>query len=277
MPALLALLSSVLWGTADFLGGTLSRRRAVLAVVAASQVCGFVVMVVVALAVRAWTPDLAWLPWAVGASLSGFTGLVLFYGALARGTMGIVSPIASLGVLVPLAVGLLGGEVPAPLQYLGIVLAVVGIVLASGPELSGQASLQPVLMALGSALMFGISLTCIAKGSATSVLMTMTGMRATSTLIALVLLLAVRSSGGLVVRDVPMLVAIGAFDVLANVSYGAASTLGLLAVVAVLGSLYPVVTVLLAWWVHHERLRPVQYAGVATALLGVAAISAGGA
>ena len=277
MPALLALLSSVLWGTADFLGGTLSRRRAVLAVVAASQVCGFVVMVVVALAVRAWTPDLAWLPWAVGASLSGFTGLVLFYGALARGTMGIVSPIASLGVLVPLAVGLLGGEVPAPLQYLGIVLAVVGIVLASGPELSGQASLQPVLMALGSALMFGISLTCIAKGSATSVLMTMTGMRATSTLIALVLLLAVRSSGGLVVRDVPMLVAIGAFDVLANVSYGAASTLGLLAVVAVLGSLYPVVTVLLAWWVHHERLRPVQYAGVVTALLGVAAISAGGA
>lgn len=74
-----------------------------------------------------------------------------------------------------------------------------------------------------------------------------------------------------------MLVTIGAFDVLANVAYGAASTLGLLAVVAVLGSLYPVVTVLLAWWVHHERLRPVQYAGVVTALLGVAAISAGGA
>jgi drug/metabolite transporter (DMT)-like permease len=68
---------------------------------------------------------------------------------------------------------------------------------------------------------------------------------------------------------------IGAFDILANVSFGYASTAGMLSVVSVLGSIYPVFTVLLAWWILKERLLPVQYAGVVAALLGVAAISIG--
>ncbi len=276
MPALLAVMSSLMWGTGDFLGGTLTRRRPALAVVSASQVAGFVVVVLVAVAVGAYRDPSGWVLWSVGASLAGFSGLVLFYSALAAGTMGIVSPVAALGVLVPLAVGLLAGDVPAPLQLVGIVLAVVGIVLASGPELSGAASARPVLMALGAAVMFGAALTFIAAGSRSSVIMTMTGMRATSTLIALGLALTTRSLGGLTAADLPLLVATGSLDVLANLTYGLATTLGLLAVVSVLGSLYPVFTVLLAAVFLHERMRAVQYAGVAVALAGVALISAGG-
>jgi drug/metabolite transporter (DMT)-like permease len=276
MAPMLALLSSFMWGTGDFFGGTLTRRRPALAVVSASQAAGFALVLVIAVATGAYRDPLGWLPWSVGASVTGFTGLLLLYAALAEGTMGIVSPVAALGVLVPLAVGLLAGDVPAPVQLIGIVLAVVGLVLASGPELSGQAGVRPVMMALGAAVMFGVAMTFIAAGSRTSVVMTMTGMRGVSTLIALGAAVATRSVGGLRPPDVPLLVVVGGLDVLANLTYGLATTLGLLAIVAVLGSLYPVFTVVLAAVFHHERMRAVQYAGVTVALLGVALISAGG-
>ena len=89
------------------------------------------------------------------ASLSGATGLALYYRALAIGTMGVVSPIAALGVLVPLSVGLVGGEQPTTLQLVGIVLALVGVVAASGPEVHGDAGWVPVLLAAGAALFLG--------------------------------------------------------------------------------------------------------------------------
>lgn len=277
MGVLLALMSSLMWGTSDFLGGTMSRRLPVAAVVLGSQCCAFVVMVVVATATGSWGAPTGYLVWGAAAGLTGLTALTLFYAALASGTMGIVSPIAALGVLIPLGLGLLMGQLPTGGQYLGIALALIGIVLASGPELSGAASPRPVLLALGSAVGFGLALAFIARGSETSVIMTMTTMRTVSLVIAVGALAVTRSLGGLRPRDVPMLTVVGGFDVLANVSYGLATQSALLPVVAVLGSLYPVATVLLARYVHHERLAPVQYAGIGVALTGVALISVFGA
>jgi drug/metabolite transporter (DMT)-like permease len=274
--AVLALLSSLLWGTADFLGGTASRRLPALAVYGGSQVAGFVLLVSVATATGAWSAPPAYWPWAIASSLAGMAGMVAFYSALAAGTMGIVSPAAALSVLVPLTVGLARGESPTSIQVLGVVAAVGGVLLASGPELSDAGSTRPVLLALLAALLFGVMYVWMAEGSQTSVVMTMTGMRVTTMVLVAGLVLATRSVGGVGRRDVPVLVSIGVFDAGANLAWGFAATMGLLSLTSVLGSLYPVVTAVMAGVFHHERLRAVQYAGVAAALTGVVLISAGG-
>jgi drug/metabolite transporter (DMT)-like permease len=276
--ALLALASSAMWGTADFLAGELSRRRAAIAVAGASQIVGLLVMLVALVVTREYArgiPLTDYLGWAVLASLSGLGGLVAFYTALSTGRMGVVSPIAALGVLVPLAVGLLRGESPTGLQTLGIVVAVVGVVLASGPEVSGRVGLRPVLLACVAALLFGLFTVFLANGSEVSPVLTLTAQRTTSTVLALAAALVAGSIGGLQRGDVPRLVVIGSFDLGANLAFGIATTLGLLTIVSVLGSIYPVVTVILAWAVLRERLLPVQYVGVAATLAGVAAIAAG--
>lgn len=278
MGILLALASSAMWGTADFLAGELSRRRAAVAVAGASQLVGLAFMLVALLVsgeYAAGVPLQEYVGWAILASLSGLCGLVVFYTALAAGRMGVVSPIASLGVLVPLGVGLLRGESPSGLQDFGILIAVVGVVLASGPEVSGKVGLRPVLLALLAALMFGLFAVFLAAGSQASAVLTLTAQRTTSALVILALALVAGSIGGLQRSDLPRLSVIGVFDVGANLAFGIATTLGLLAVVAVLGSIYPVVTVILAWAVLRERLLPVQYIGVAATLVGVALIAAG--
>jgi drug/metabolite transporter (DMT)-like permease len=274
---ILALVSSVMWGSADFLGGTLTRRRAALAVVGGSQLAGLIAMALVATVLGKWGDDPAYWGWAALASVSGFLGLIAFYAALARGTMGIVSPIAALGVLVPLVVGFARGDTPAALQVVGIVLALIGIVAASGPELSGRAGAKTLLLAAFAAAMFGTAFVGIAQGSRTSAVMTIVGMRVTTMVLVVVAAIAARSLGGLQRSDVLNLTVIGVFDAAANLFFGIATGIGFLVIVSVLGSLYPVTTVLLARWVHKERLVRVQYVGVAVSLTGVALISAGGA
>lgn len=280
MAAVLALLSSLLWGGADFLGGTVSRRRPAALVVGSSQLVGLIAIAVVAVAAGALGDDRGYLPWAVVSGLAGLVGLVCFYAALASGTMGVVSPIAALGVVVPVLVGLARGERPATLQMVGIAMAVLGVVLASGPELSGRAGARPLVLALVAALGFGLALLFIAEGSRSSTLMTLVTMRLTSvTVMAVVLAVAVRrvdrSGMRLDRRDVALVALVGLGDVAANLAFGLASTRGLVSVVAVLGSLYPVVTVLLARVLHGERLAPAQTLGVAGALGGVALIASG--
>lgn len=279
MAAVLALLSSVMWGTADFLGGTASRKFKVPVVTGLSQFIGLIFAAMIATALGAWNAPLDYVPWAIVASIAGAAGLMAYYAALASGTMGVVSPIAALGVLVPLVAGIVGGDQPSPAQWVGIVLALVGVTLASGPEVSGASGARPVILAVVAAGLFGISLLAIAVGARTSVIMTMTGMRVvTVTLFGIALLVALaRGSRPLtgVADGWAMIVTIGIFDVAANLLFGEASTRGMLALVAVLGSVYPVVTVLLAAILHGERLRPVEYAGIAVAFVGVALVAAG--
>ena len=281
MAALLALLSSLLWGAADFIGGTVSRRLPALLVVGASQLAGLLTVAVVAVAAGELDAPTGYLPWAVAAGLAGLGGLVAFYRALAIGTMGVVSPIAALGVVVPLAVGLGRGERPGAVQLVGIVVALLGVVLASGPELSGRAGARPLLLAVAAAVGFGLALLFITEGAKTSTLMTLVTMRVTSVFVVALLLVSqvaarsCRTPVKLTARDLPLIAVVGIGDAAANFTFGWASTRGLVSVVAVLGSLYPVVTVLLARVVHHERLAAVQNAGVVAALAGVGLIAAG--
>jgi drug/metabolite transporter (DMT)-like permease len=279
--ALLALVSSLLWGSADFLGGTVSRRHKAALVVGASQAAGLLTIALVATFAGAWGDDTGYLPWAVLSGLAGVVGLVSFYAALAAGTMGVVSPIAALGVVVPVLAGFAQGERPAAWQLVGIGVAVAGVVLASGPELSGRAGVRPVLLAAVAAVGFGVALLAIARGSAHSTLMTLTTMRLTSvTLLGTALLIALARGGRrsdylLGRRDVALVALVGVADLAANLTFGLASRRDDVSVVSVLGSLYPVVTVLLARAFHDERLGRVQTVGVVLALTGVVLIAAG--
>lgn len=285
VPAFLALLASLLWGTADFLGGTATRRLPVTSVVGVSQLVALLGLLPVAVLTGALDEPRDYVGPGLLAGAAGLVALAAFYRALAVGTMGVVAPVAALGVVVPVAAGLIDGESPAPVQLLGIGVAVVGVVLASGPELSGEGrgGLQPLLLAGVAALGFGAVFVLIAEGTASgslgSVVMTLLTMRLVSVLVLTALLAAtVRSRGaqlGVSRGDLPVLLAIGAFDVGANAAFAVASQSDLISVTAVLASLYPVVTVLLARRILDERLVGLQVPGVVLSLVGVALLAAG--
>jgi drug/metabolite transporter (DMT)-like permease len=275
MPVILALLSSLVWGLADFLGGTLSKKRKAVAVIGGSQSFGLLFVALLAIGLQAWTWNQSvWINGAIAGAM-GLLGLVGFYTALATGQMGIVAPISSLSAVVPVTIGLVQGERPSAMQLTGIVVALIGVILASGPELNGKVDPRPVFLAFFAAVTFGFCVYFMAKGARINPTMTVTAMRAVQVALVLVLFLAIRNLGGLVKRDVPMLATIGASDAGANVLYTFAASLGLLSVVSVLGSLYPIVTVLLAWWIHKERLMRVQYIGIAITFTGVALLALG--
>jgi drug/metabolite transporter (DMT)-like permease len=277
MASLLALVSSLLWGTADFLGGNLSKRFKSLAVTGASQSIGLLVGIALILINGKWiAPNLSWngyfLP-AAGAGICGFLGLVSFYSGLSTGRMGVVSPISSLSVVIPLAYAFINGERPKSFALLGMLIALVGAFCASGPEVVNGLPIKPLLFGLGAAFGFGTALTFMAQGSKTSSLFTMTSMRVVSVSVCLLLALRYKTIGGFKFNDFRILGAIGATDFLANYFLGIATTKGLVSIAMVLGSLFPIVTALLAFRFLHERLHKVQYLGIVLAVAGVAVIS----
>lgn len=275
MAILLALLSSALWGTGDFFGGLRSRSRPAVAVVAGSMLAGLVVIAIAALAYGAYDDPTGWIPWSVMSGVVGASGLVAFYAALASGTMGVVSPLAALGVVVPVFIGFARGESPSTLQTVGLSVALVGAIATSGPELSGRATGRSVLLAAFAGLCFGLVFVAVDKGAESSPLMTLVGMRSTSIIIFAVVAVVARSIGGLDRSDILPLLVIGSFDVGANLLFALASNRGYVSIVSVLGSLYPVMTVLLARIILHERMRTIQAFGVGVTMLGVVCITAG--
>ena len=279
MASLLALFSSLLWGTSDFYGGKLSKKHPALAVTAVSQAIGLVIGVTIVLVSTSWIkPDLSWegyfLPGVMAGSL-GFIGLVAFYSGLATGRMGVVAPISAMSVLIPITIAFINGEQPTSLQILGMSIALLGAVCASGPEIKGGLAVRPIILAVIAACGFGGAVTFIAKGSETSALMTMTTMRFTTFIVALFLFARFRSVGGLSKKNLPILILIGGADFAGNLLLGVATTKGLVSVAVVLGALYPIITALLAYKFLNEILHKIQYLGIAFAITGVAFISLG--
>ena len=279
MASLLALLSSALWGSADYQAGKLSKKFPAIAVLATSQAIGFLTGIVLVLISHSWGAQ----AWGSGgyfvagvlAGLFGYVGLMSLYSGLSTGRMGVVSPISSLGALIPLGYALfIKGDHLSTILTIGVAIALVGGFLASGPEFSQGLPLKPLLFALSAAIFFGGALVCMAIGSQSSALMTMTTMRATTFIFGISLFLRFRKVGGLGKSELPTLIFIGVADFAANLLLGVATTKGLVSIAMVLGSLYPIVTALLAFFFLHERLHKVQYVGVVFAVAGVSIISA---
>lgn len=277
MVIFLALFSSLLWGSSDFEGGRLTKRLPALAVTGASQALGLLAGLVLMLVTGQWrVPAFGQSGYffsAVLAGVAGYLGLVSLYAGLATGRMGVVSPISSLCAIIPVTVAIISGEHIPLLTGIGIATALLGAFFASGPEISQGFSLRPVLLAFSAAVGFGTALTFMARGSQSSALMTMVMMRVTTFLISAILAMRFKSLGGISKTDIPRLLFVGLGDFSANVLVGIASTRGLVSIVMVLGSLFPIVTAVLAFKLLHERLHRVQYAGIILAVAGVAIIS----
>ncbi|MFG3498985.1 EamA family transporter [Streptomyces sp. NPDC047928] len=288
MTALFALATSLLWGLADFGGGLLTRRTPALTVVVVSQTIAVAVLGAVVLATGAWSEAGPRLWYAVAAGAVGPAAMLAFYKALALGPMGVVSPLGSLGVVVPVSVGLLVGERPGLLQFAGIGVAVAGVVLAGGPELRGApVRRQAVLLTLVAAFGFGSVMALIAEASTTltGLFLALFVQRVTNVAVGgAALYVSVRRGGralpedggmGVVRAALPALAFVGLADVAANGTYAIAAQTGPVTVAAVLASLYPVVTALAARGVLGERLRAVQAAGAGLALAGTVLLAAG--
>ena len=278
MASLLALISSALWGSADYHAGKLSKKFPTIAVLAVTQAIGFVTGVVLVLVSRSWNAEPfgsdGYLLPGVLAGIFGYLGLICLYAGLSTGRMGVVSPISSLSALIPLGYALfIRGDDLSTILGVGVALAMLGGFLASGPEVSRGLPLKPVLLALSAAVFFGSCLVCMAIGSESSALMTMTTMRTTTLLVGITLFLRYRHIGGLGKPELPILIFIGVSDFVANLLLGVATTKGLVSLAMVLGALYPIATSLLAYIFLHERLHKVQYAGIIFAVVGVCIIS----
>jgi len=263
------------WGSADFAGGALTRRLPAFPVTVVSQSAGFALLLVVVAA----RGDVAGRSLLLGllAGAGGGAGLALFYRALALGTMSVVSPLVACGAVVPFGISLATGERPSALALAGAAAALGGAVLASLEEHRSDSPerARAVLLAVAAALALGLFVYFLGLGSREGdALSTLLGARIGSLSLLVAAALAARAPLGVPRAAVPAVAAVGVADVSANALFAFASGHGLLAIVSVLGSLYPVATVLLAHVLLHERLTRAQQAGVAVALAGVALIAA---
>ena len=200
-----------------------------------------------------------------------------FYRAMALGSVSVVATIGALGVVVPIAGGLAAGEEPAAIQAIGVVAGIVGVVLVArepDPEWRAAGRAAVGLAALA-ALGFGTFFLALDETAGREPAWTIVALRCGGVGTLLIAAAFMRPSMRIERAQLPALLVIGCLDVLANSLFAVATNHGLLSLVAVAGSLYSAVTVLLARFVLGERLAPVQRAGVIVALVGVALIAAG--
>jgi drug/metabolite transporter (DMT)-like permease len=273
----ISLASAASWGVSDFLGGLTSRRLPVLGVLAVSQPAGLLLIGIVILIFGADPISADKLAIAALAGAASLGGLWAFYAAMAMGTVSVVAPIASLGVVVPVAVGLARGDAPAAIQLVGLVPAIAGVVILSYEENTEHSSVarRSIVLAILAGLGFGIFFTGLDVAAADRPGWAVLAVRVGGVATVAVALLISRPRLAAVSGSIAVLLTIGFFDVLANGLFAVASTKGVLPVVAVGGSMYPAFTIALAHGVLGERLARIQWAGVALALVGVALIAAG--
>jgi len=290
----LGLSSGLCWGAADFFGGIQSRRLPALTVAFWSQAAGALALAVAlaVLGLEGARPVASGVAWGLAGGVGSGLALALFYRGLAEGTMSVVAPISACGAVVPVAAAFLTGDRPDALAGVGVLAAVTGVVLVSRtrPPTRGQSAVHArtpervLAMALGAAVGFGLFYVLVDAGTASmagtggsrgSPLWVIAGARASSLLmLSMIALVGRRPTLRWPGRRIGPVALVGVGDTGANLLFAYAATTGNLAVVGVLGSLYPVATVVLARWLLGERLSGGQNAGVVLALTGVGLLAA---
>jgi len=272
---LFGLFSAAAWGTSDFAAGLASRRVSVLALVLAAQTVGMTVALGLTMLRAEPVPAPMDVLWSGLAGVIGTGAIVALYAGLAVGRMGVVAPVAGvIGALVPVAVGIALEGLPAGIVLVGMAAAVVAVVLVSrvGGEAGARSGIELGLLAgLGIGL-FNVTITRVDEGL---VFGPLTIVRVAALVVLALALLARRQRVALPARLAPAIVAIGLLDMAANAGFLLAEQTGSLAVAAVLSSLYPVITVILATIVLRERVTRSHAAGIALALLAIVLIATG--
>ena len=208
------------------------------------------------------------------AGVVGTIAILAFYRAFALGTMSVVAPIAATAAIVPVLTGvLLDGERPSALHWTGMAVALGGVVLASREPAYTKAvdPKRATQLAVVAAIFIGLMLVFLGEAGEHDALGGVAASRAVS--VPILGALALRVSARAPLKELPKLGAIGLLDTGANTAFAIATTGGLLALVSVLGGLFPVVTVAAAYVFLHERLAGVQRVGVLLALAGIPLIS----
>jgi len=276
MAIALAILSAALWGGADFLGGTAARHLKVLVVTFASQFAGLLTVMLVLLATGE-PLSVEGALYGAAAGIVGALALSVFYAALAAGVMSLVAPLSALGAVVPVSVAVAQGASLGLLAVGGIAITLAGVVLIARREPDAPALTPRVLaLAAGAALGIGTVLTLFQLGTdapGSSGLGVVAAARVASITVTGLAILATRTRLTMTRAQAGRIAGVGVADTGANALFAVASETGPDALVAVLGSLYPVTTVLLARAFLAERLTPRQAVGVGLALGGAALLS----
>jgi drug/metabolite transporter (DMT)-like permease len=275
LAAALALTVSLFLGTSDFIAGVKSRRFSVLGVLAFSQVVGLLLLIPLVVAVQQDPPAARYLGYAALAGVSGCIGTASLYRGLAVGKMSVVAPISASAAIVPIFFGVAGGERPAAGQAIGIAVALIGVVVTARVPDEGPSATRGVATGAGFALLAalggGFFLTLMNSASEGNVLWAATVARLT--LLALLVCSALTLRRAIALRPDAGLLSIGLLETASWILFGVATTLGLLSVVGILASLYPVVTVLLARIVLHERVATNQRVGIGLVMTGLVLIA----
>src|SRR5579859_7782751 len=266
------LAASLCWGSGDFSGGLASRRSNASSVVTVAYAVGFVLLVVLALLWREPFPSPINIMWGALAGLLGAIGLIAFYSALSIGRMGIVAPTSAvLTASLPVIFSMLTAGLPSLFQVAGFVLALLAIILISRPE---RAKGRPV--GIGLALIAGCGFGCffilISRVTAGSTFWPLAVARLVSVLFLLLIMRVRQQQSQQAAPKLTLtllIVLAGVLDALGNAFFVFSSHAGRLDVAAVLSSLYPAATVLLAALVLHERVTRIQAIGIVLALIAV--------
>lgn len=279
MPILLALASAMVYGIADYCGGRASRRHASVVVAFIGQLVSLVLLVGALAVTASAVADGRSMAWGAFAGVSSAVGLTAFYFALANGSMTVVAPLtAVVGAVVPVTVGLAAGERPRASAYLGIVLAIAAVALVSGAVGHHQqrTPFRIIAAAVLAGLGFGGLFVAFDMAAHDAGLWPLVAARCASVPLLLAMVLGSGRGGDLIrIRAVGFAVLAGVLDMTANGLYLQATRGGLLSVVAVVGSLYPVSTVMLAFAIDGERVRRPQIAGLILAAAALVLVTLG--
>lgn len=280
LAAFLALLASFSWGTSDFLAGVESRRSSAWTAALVGQVVASVSLIALLIVVAPAQPSLGAMAAPLVGGAVGGAGVLLQYRALSLVDMSVVSPIVAGAALVPVLWGTALGERPSPLQILGMVITLAGIVLIARRAPRAAATSRSldstgILMAVAAAVAFGLFLVALDHGGKTDPLWTVTVARTAAVLTLLAVAGVTRPAIRLRRRALPALLVVGLLIVAANILFTSATTFGYLSIVGVLGWLNPAVTMAWARLVLHERLRPLQIGAAVLVFAGIVCLTLG--
>ena len=284
MAVVLSLLAALTYGAADFIGGFVAKKVHVLSVVLISQLIGTIpfLMVFPFLNDTPFSGHAFW--WGTVSGIAGGTGVTLLYAGLAKGRMSVVAPVTAVeAAVVPVIFGLISGERPSPLALTGVAAAVVAVALISSApdpdpsdDIAARGRATPGLLhALGAGAAFGAFFIFLDLAGDRESLWPLVGTRTASISLVTVAILVTTRSVSAPRSTLPAIAWSGLFDMAANIFYLLATRQGLLSLVAVITSMYPATTVLLARVVLKERLGRTQLLGIACAAIGIALISGG--